>query len=78
MDYGAIVMRAAVNMAISDLTVDELVALNLVAQLGTDPRPTLCWPAAEPLFTEKDAAGVPRLHQATKDAIAAAVVRRPG
>ena len=77
MDYNAII-QAAANVAIADLSADELVTLNLVAQLGTDPRPTLCWPAAEPLFTEKDAAGVPRLHQATKDAIAAAVVRRLG
>ena len=77
MDY-SMIMQASVGVAIADLTTDELATLNLVAALGTDPRPTKCWPAAEPLFTEKDAAGVPRLHQATKDAITAAVVRRVG
>ena len=77
MDYSAI-MQASVGVAIANLTTEELATLILVATLGTDPRPTKCWPAAESLFTERDAAGVPKLDQATKDAIAAAVVQRLG
>jgi hypothetical protein len=76
MDYSAII-QAAANVAISDLSDDELVTLNLVAALDTDPRQTQCWPNAEPLFTEL-VGGVPRLHAETKRAIAAAVNRRIG
>ena len=67
-------MATVVAMIANDLTDDELRALNLCAQLGTNPHGRIFdYDTVAPLFT---AANGTRMEQATKEALARVVVAR--
>lgn len=70
------VMAAVVATIANDLTDDELRALNLCAQLGTNPRGRIFdYDTVAPLFT---AANGTRMERATKEALARVVAERFG
>ena len=68
-------MSAIVSLACKNLSDDEVLALNLAAQLGTDPRGVLGYDKVNYLFTEQNGT---RMHAETKDALAAVIVQRFG
>ena len=70
-------VRAAIKTSCDKLTDDELAAMNLCAQLGTDPRQARGWEKAKPLFTET-ADDVPRAHDLVKRCMAAEALDRLG
>lgn len=67
-------MTLVVYSICEELTDAELAALNIVAQLGTDPYNRLFdYNTVSPLFTENNGT---RMHQATKDAVARITMMR--
>ena len=64
-------VRAAIKTSCDKLTDDELAAMNLCAQLGTDPRQAMGWEKAKPLFTERTHEGIPQVHDLTRRCLAA-------
>lgn len=67
--------RAISETLLCKLTDDELITLNTIAILDTDPRTTMCWPKARALFTELRH-GVPAMHDGVKDAVYLALLQR--
>jgi hypothetical protein len=65
------IMNSVVAVAVNDLTDDELITLKLVGALDADPRDTMCWPKAKPLFGPDFT-----MHDETKRAVTAALQRR--
>ncbi len=67
-------MFAAVLLAVEELNDTELAALNIVAQLDSDPRGRLFdYDAVAHLFDQDNGT---RMHDETKQALAAVVLRR--
>ena len=69
-------MFAVVSVATQNLNDDQLITLNLIGALGTDPRNTIAWPAAKALFTTETADGIPVMHEETKHGVKAEIRRR--
>ena len=70
------VMGAAVKLVCDGLSDDELLAMNICAQLGTDPRPCTGWEKAKPLFTSRSAGGTPLVRSVTQEWMASVVLQR--
>ena len=69
------IMLASVSVACRCLSDDQIVTLNLVGALDSDPRRTMCWPDATPLFTT-ERNGIPVMHDETKRGVTAELYRR--
>ena len=67
---------AVVKLICDDLTDDEIAAMNLCIQLGTDPRQAMGYEKAKSLFTTLGHNGIPEAHQLTRDYMFAETVRR--
>ncbi len=67
------IMRSAVAVAVNDLSDAELVGLNLTVQLGGDPRSKPWYDKAKFLFDQE---GGTKMHEETKAALAAVVLKR--
>jgi hypothetical protein len=67
------IMASAVQVACSNLTDDELVALNMVAQLNMDPTTHAFYSKAAHLFTERNGT---KMHEETKNTLARVVNMR--
>jgi len=63
-------------MALKRLDDDELLALNIAAQLDLDPREVIGYEKAAGVFTVPTASGYNKAHDLVKDAFAAEVMRR--
>ena len=70
-------VRAAIKVNCDKLTDDELLAMNLCAQLGMDPRQDWGWEKAKPLFTEI-VDGIPQVHDLTRRCMASIVLDQLG
>ncbi|QBQ73167.1 hypothetical protein kac65v162_gp137 [Nodularia phage vB_NspS-kac65v162] len=69
-------VAAVANLSISDLSDDELVALNLVIQLGNpDIKNVMGYEKVKTLFTENNGT---RCHSLVEDAFSRAVLQRLG
>ena len=65
---------ASVSVAVADLTLDQLIVLNVIAALDSDPRGrSFNYEQVEHLFTE---GGGLRMHEATKEALGRVVLQR--
>lgn len=68
-------VQALTNLIVSELSNDELLALNLAAQLGSNPQHVMGYEKARALFTEtRD--GHPALHDVARDALARSAAER--
>ena len=70
-------VKAAIKTSCDKLTDDELAAMNLCAQLGTDPRQAWGWEKAKPIFTET-VDGIPQAHDLVKRCMASIAMDRLG
>ena len=70
------ILRASVALGVKDLTNDELIALNLVATLDSDPRNRLF--RYEDVAFLFDQANGTRMHSETKRALFSVVMERTG
>lgn len=69
-------LQAGARLTLNRLSDDQLAVLHLVASADWDPRETICWPDAEPLFTGRSPSGVPVAHSETKRVIRLVVAER--
>lgn len=69
---------AAVKVSCDALADSELAAMNICAQLNTDPRQVMGWEKAKPLFTERTHDGTPQVHDLTRRCMASIVMDRLG
>ena len=70
-----ITLQATVNFIVNNLTDDELLAVNLAAQLGTNPVGVMGFEKAKALFTE-NRDGHPAVHEEIRAALFRAVSKR--
>ena len=66
------------QICVDQLTDNELITMNLCAQLGTDPRPCMGYGKAAALFTDYNLDGVPIVHEEVKRAMALMTRKRIG
>lgn len=69
---------AVVKINCDLLNDDELAAMNICVQLGTDPRKAMGYEKAKPLFTSVTHDGIPQAHDLTKQCMASIVMDRLG
>ena len=67
---------AVVMMICDELTDDEIAAMNICVQLGTDPRPVMGYEKAKALFTTEAGDGTPLAHDLTRQCMANATFAR--
>jgi len=69
------IVWATVKLNCDQLTDNELAAMNICVQLGTDPRQVMGYEKAKPLFTN-DLNGIPQAHNLTRQCMASIVMDR--
>ena len=78
MDNIELIAIAVANITIDNLTDDELLALNICAQLDTDPRQVMGYERlGHALFTDNSST-YPRVHDLTRQALSMAMDERFG
>ena len=58
------------------LSDDEIAAMNICIQLGTDPRGVIGYEKAKSLFTTRTADGIPQAHELTRQCMATITMNR--